>query len=111
EIVNAAVFANYFAACCDEFTSSVRERLSLIREIRVDEALVVSAGDEADFLRVGLFGQSEPVLAGEIAHFGLGHVPQREEGSGQLFLGQAEEEISLVLAAVSGTLQQPAAAS
>ena len=71
--------------------------LALLGEVGVDEALVVAAGDKANFLRVGLLREREAVLAGEFADFGLGHIAEREDRAAQLLLGQAEEKVSLVL--------------
>ena len=50
------------------------------------------------------------MLAGQLAHLGLGHLAQRKQRAAQLLLGQAEEKISLVLGAIGGPLQQPAPA-
>ena len=104
------VLADDFAVGGHEFAGGVGQGLALLGEVGVDEALVVAAGDEADFLRVGLLGERESVLAGEFADLGLGHVAERKDRAAQLLLGQAEEKISLVLARVGGALEQPAAA-
>ena len=82
--------------------------LSLLGEIGFEKTLVVAAGDEADFLRVGLFGDHQAVLAGEFAHLRLGHAAEREQSAAQLLLREAEEEVSLVFGFVGWALQQPA---
>ena len=96
--MNAGVLADDFAAGGDELAGGVGQGLALLGEIGVDKALVVAAGDEADFLRVGLFGDHEAVLAGEFADFGLGHIAERKQSAAQLLLREAEEKIGLVLA-------------
>src|SRR2546427_9291654 len=47
----------------------------------------------------------------QIANFGLRHFPQGKQSAAELLLRESEQEICLVLGAVSGTLQQPAPAS
>ena len=83
---------------------------ALLPEIGVDEGGVVAVGDEADFLAVGLAGDGDAEAFGEIAHFGLRHRAEREEGAGELVLREAEEEIGLVLAVIDATAHLPAAA-
>jgi hypothetical protein len=109
--VNAGVLADYLAVGGDHLAGNFacrRQPVSLLGEIGFEKALVVAAGDEADFLRVGLFGNHEVVLAGQFAHLGLGHAAERKQGAAQLLLRQAKEEISLVFGFVGRTLQQPA---
>ena len=50
EVVNARVLADDFAVRGDEFARSVGQRLALLGQIRVDEPLVVAAGNKADLL-------------------------------------------------------------
>src|SRR5256885_6883631 len=76
EVVNAGVLANDFAAGCDKFAGGRGQRLALLGQVGVDEALVVAAGDEANFLRVRLLSERESVLAREFADFRLGHVAE-----------------------------------
>src|ERR1022692_411041 len=108
EVVDAAVFADHFPARSYQLTRSVRQSLATLGEVRINKALIVAARDEADLLRVGLLRQRQPPLAGQLANLGLGHAAQRKERAAELLLGEAEEEIGLVLAAVSWALEQPA---
>ena len=62
EVVNAAVLADDFAVGGDQFARGVGQRLALLRQIGVEKLLVVAAGDKADFLRVRLLRQGQPVL-------------------------------------------------
>src|SRR6266567_3127280 len=110
EVVNAAVLADDFSIRSDQIAGGVRQCLALLGKVGIDKALVVAAGDKANFLRVGLFGERQAVLASEFANFGLGHVAERENRAAELLLGQAEKKISLILALVGGTLEQPAVA-
>src|ERR1700693_3794746 len=67
EVVNAAVLADDFAICRDEIAGSIRQRLALLGEISIDKPLVVTAGDETDFLRVRLLCERKAMLAGKLA--------------------------------------------
>src|ERR1700722_4839240 len=111
EVVNAVVLADDFAAGGDQLAGGVGQCFALFGEKSVDEALVIAAGDETDFLRVGLLGRGEAVLAGEVADLGLGHVSKRKQSAAELLLGEAEKKIRLVLALVGGTPEQPAPTS
>jgi hypothetical protein len=96
-----------------EATSSpavVGHLLALLFEIGGEELLVVAAGDEADLLRVGLLGERQAGTACHFAHLGLGHAAEREERAGELLLGEAEEEVGLVLGQIGGALEDPALA-
>ena len=111
EVVNALVLADAAApAVGDEFAGGVGHGLALLLEVVGDELLVVAAGDEADLLRIGLVGEGQLAFAGDFANGRLVQVAQREEGVGELLLGEAEEEPGLVLGAVGGALEDPAAA-
>ncbi len=50
------------------------------------------------------------MLPRQLANLGLGHAAERKESAAELLLREAEEKVSLVLAAVGGTLEQPASA-
>ena len=110
EVVDAAMLAHDFAVGGDQFAGSVGQGLALLRQIGVEKLLVIAAGNKADFLRIGLLGQSQsmplgPARAPQASSF-------RPEGNSvrlSCVLGQAEEEIGLVLGAVGRTLEQPAA--
>src|SRR5208282_3565890 len=110
EVVNAGVLSDYLAVGGDHLSGNCGGLVSLLGEVGFEKTLVVATRDEAYFLRVGLFGNHEMVLAGEFAHFRLGHASEREQGAAQLLLRQAEEEVSLVFTFVGWSLQQPAAA-
>lgn len=55
-------------------------------------------------------GEVEAVACGHLADGWLLHFAQGEEGAGELGLGEAEEEVGLVLGAVGGTGEDPAVA-
>src|SRR5689334_22558531 len=110
EVVNAVMTAEDAAIAGDEFAGGVRELLALLGEIRVNEALVVAAGDEADLLRVGLFRQRQAVLAGELAHLRLAHFAQRKARAAELLLREAKKKVRMVLGGVGGAAQKPAVA-
>src|SRR5208282_381001 len=76
EVVNPGVLADHLAVGRDHLAANVGRYIALLCKIGLEKALVVTAGDEADFLRVGLFGDYEMVLAGEFAHLGLGHAAE-----------------------------------
>ena len=114
EIVHSGVLADDFAVGGDHlasngFAADFGSVVSLFGEVGVDETLVVSAGDEANFLGVGLFGDDEAVLAREFANFGLGHSAERKQCSAKLLLRKSEEKVSLIFRLIGGTLEQPAA--
>src|SRR5271170_6833109 len=102
--------ANHFAACRDELAGGVGHWLALLLEVGVDELLIVAAGNEADLLRVGLVGGGDAELVRNLADARLGVAAERKESARELLLGEAEEEIGLVLAGVGGALEDPAAA-
>src|SRR6266404_9484097 len=113
EVVNSGVLANHFAVCCyhltaNHFARNFRRTVALLAEIGFEKALIVAAGDEADFLRIGLFGNHQLVLAGKFAHLRLCHAAEREQSAAQLLLRKAEEEVRLVFGLVGWALQQPA---
>ena len=108
EIVDASMFADDTAVGSDHFAGSFERRLALLGEIGVEELLIVSAGHEADFLRVGFLGNDERMLAREFADFRLGHPAEREHGAAELFLRESEQEVGLILGVVDGTLEEPA---
>ena len=110
EAVDAGVLAYDFAGCGDEFAGGVGEGFALLGEVGGEEALVAAAGDEADLLGVGLLGEVEAVVGGHGADGGLLHLAEGEEGAGELILGEAEEEVGLVLGLVGGAGEDPAAA-
>src|ERR1022692_92848 len=96
EVVNSGVLADHLAVGGNHFagnhlarnllSSNASRFISVLRKIGFEKALVVAAGDETDFLRVGLFGDRETVLAGQFAYLGLGHTAKGEQSAAQLFL-------------------------
>ena len=89
--MNSGVLANHFAVCryhltANHFAGNFGRIIALLAEIGFEKALVVAAGDETNFLRVGLFGDHQLVLAGKFAHLRLGHAAEREQGPTQLLL-------------------------
>ena len=107
EVGDAFVATDHFAAGGDEFAGRVGHFPALLFEVGGEELLVIAAGDEADFLRVGLLGERQAVLPRNFADLGLVHAAQRKECVRELLLGEAEEEVGLILAEVSGTLENP----
>ena len=99
--------AYHLAVGRDEFASGFGDLLALLFEIGGDELLVIAAGNEADFLRVGLFGEGETTVAGDVADLGLGEMAERKKRTRELWLGEAEEEVGLVLCSISRPLQDP----
>src|SRR5262249_27406398 len=111
KVMNASVLADDFAGSGDEFASRVGKRFTSLCEVSIKEALVVAAGNETDFLRVGLFGESESVVTRQFANLGLSHGTERKGGPTELLLGEAEEEVSLILGVVSWAHEQPTTGS
>src|SRR5437660_9778439 len=111
EVVDAAVLADDFAAGGHQFASGVGQRLASVCKISVDEALIVAARDETDFLGIRLLRQRQTLLACELPHLRLRHVAQREQRAAELLLRKAEQEVSLILAVIRGTLEQPTSSS
>src|ERR1700734_1094291 len=50
EVMNAAVAADHLSCGRNQFPSCIRQRLSLLLEIGIEELLVISARNKADFL-------------------------------------------------------------
>ena len=110
EVVDAGMAADDLTGACDELAGGFGHGLLLLVEVGAEEGLVVAAGDEADLLRIGLGGDLEAGVRGHDAHGGLLHFAEREEGVGELVLGETEEEVGLVFAAVGGAGEDPAIA-
>src|SRR5260370_37542149 len=104
------MLAQYFAGCGYQLAGGVWQRLTRFGEVSIDELLVIAAGDKADFLRISLLGQRQPESVREFAHRVLTEMSQREKRATQLLLRESEQEISLVLREIRGTLEQPALA-
>ena len=110
EVGDAVVMSDDFAVGSDEFAGGVRDGAALLFEVGSEELLVVAAGDEADFLGVGLFSEGQAGIASGDADVWLFHGAEGEEGAGELVLSEAEEEVGLVLGQVGGALEDPAGA-
>src|SRR5258707_1065947 len=108
--MNSFVVSQNFAVSRDELAGGVRQRLALIGEIGVNEALVIAAGDKTNLLRIRLLGEREPVLAREFAHLRLIHLAQRKARAAELLLRETKKKICLVLGGIGGAAQQPAIA-
>ena len=70
-----------------------------------DHIRVAARGDEADVLAVGLVGDGQTKLAGEVPHGALGAIAQRKAQQFQLLAGGREEEIALVPVGVGGAVE------
>src|SRR3954469_8916550 len=102
--------ANYLAARRDQIARRVRQLLTLLRQICVEELLVIAARNKTDLLRVRLVGKYLQALVARLfADFWLTHVTQREQRSRKLLLRQSKKKVRLVLRMVHRTLQQPPA--
>jgi len=108
EALDAFVVTDDLAGGGDEFAGGVGELFVLLVEVRLQESVVVAAGDEADLLRVGLGRDGEAGFGGHLADFGLAHLAEGEEGARELVLREAEEEVGLVLGMVGGAGEDPA---
>ena len=90
EIVDAGVLADDFAVRGDKVAGSVWQCFALLSEVGIDEALVIATRHEANFLRVRLLRERQPVLTRKFADFWLGHVAKGEDRAAELLLRQAE---------------------
>src|SRR5207245_8346160 len=90
KVMDPAVLANRFPAGCDQLTRRIRQRVTLFSQVSVEETLVVSTRNKADFLRVGLLSKRKSALTGQFTHFRLLHLPQRKYRATELLLGQPE---------------------
>src|SRR5262249_39640451 len=61
--------------------------------------------------RIRLLRQRQTMLARQLSNLRLGHVAQRETRAAELLLGQAKQEVSLVLGRIGSATQQPAVAN
>src|ERR1039458_7881555 len=111
KVVNATVGPDNLAGRGDLFACGIGKLFALLREVGVEELLIVAARNETNLLRVGLFEQPKSGAPGLLAHLGLAQLTKRKHGAAQLLLRQAEEEIGLVLGAIGWALQHPASAA
>src|SRR5579863_4742291 len=84
EVVNSVVLADYFSVGGHELAGGVGQRLALLGQVGIEKLLVVAAGDKADLLRIRLGGESEAVMASQIAYLRLGHFSERKQGAAEL---------------------------
>ena len=82
---------------CHQIAVSGFAGTALLAQIGVHESGVIAVGNETDLEALALIRDGQVHFAGEIAHFRLETIAQREDGAGQLRLCQAEEEKGLVL--------------
>ena len=94
--------AENFAGRGDDVAGLFWQFTSLLLQIAFDELHVIPCGDKANFLAFGLFGYRNLQAARDFADLVLGEFAEREIGAGQLFLGEAEEEVGLVLGFIQG---------
>ncbi len=66
---------------------------------------VIAVRDEADVLAVGLVGDDQAELAGELAHRRLGQVAEREAQVIELVAGGREQEVALVAGRIGGAVE------
>src|SRR5580693_2268055 len=78
EVVDSVMLADYLSIGSHEFAGCVGERFAPLGQIGVEKLLVVASGDKADLLRILLGGESEAVMASQIANLRLGHFSQRK---------------------------------
>src|SRR2546423_6901037 len=102
--MDTAVLANDLSISSDQLSCGVRKRFPLLRQVGVEKVLVVASGNKTYLLRVGLFGKCQTVAARKISHFRLRHSTEGEQRTAELFLGQAEQKISLILGPIGWTL-------
>src|SRR5262249_15116781 len=107
EIVNALMVADHGAIGRHQFTGSIRQRFALLGQVGVDKALVISARDEADLLRVRLLRQGQAMAACEFTHLRLIHVSERKARPAELLLRKTEKEVGLILGVVGSAPQEP----
>ena len=74
-------------------------------QVGAQKRCVIAVGHEADLLAVALGGHRQVHGAGQFADFALGQLAERKHGAGKLLLGEAEQEVSLVLGIVHGAQQ------
>ncbi len=108
--MDAGVSADNLAGGGDELARGVGHGLVLLVEVGGEEGGVVAAGDEADLLRIGLGGDGEARLGGQLADGWLLHFAEGKEGVAELVLSEAEEEVGLVFRAIGGAGEDPAVA-
>ena len=70
-----------------------------------DGRAIVAFGNEADVLTVGLGGDSEPGLRGEVANRRLGQAAERKAQEIELLRSGSEEEIALVARRIARPVQ------
>src|SRR5262245_35032067 len=74
-----------------------------------DEAGIVIVGHEADLHALGLVGHRQLTLSSEASDLALRERTDGEQGRAQLILGQAKQEVRLVLPAIAAHEQARAA--
>src|ERR1700675_3483444 len=94
--------AENLAGCGDDVTGVFRKFLSLLLQISFDKTDVIPGWHKANFLALGLPGHGNLQTVRNFAYFAFGKLAEGKIGARKLVLGQAEEEIGLVLGFVQG---------
>lgn len=76
----------------------------------IHEGRIVPVGNETDLLALRLVRRGKASRRREAAHLLLGQAAHREDGRSELLLGQAEEEVRLILPSVCAP-QEPLSAA
>ena len=79
--------------------------------VATQEVSLALAGEEAEVLALGLLCHGQSVMGGDLPHFGLGQLGQREAHATENCRRQRREHVALVLVLVGGGGKQRAGAS
>ena len=96
EFVHAPVFAKRCTRLVHD--GALRERRS--RSILLNEGGVVVIRNEADLLALRFIGRRHVQALGDLPDLGLVKMSDREDRGGKLLLGEAKEEVGLILVGV-----------
>jgi hypothetical protein len=100
-LVQTVVLAEDAAVGGDNLALTAWKRLSVLRQILLDEVDVVAAGDETDFLALGLFGDGQFASAGQLADFSLGELAEGNSVAASCSCVSPKREVGLVLRVVA----------
>src|SRR5665213_1557902 len=107
--MRAAVFAERPAVGVPDGSGIFGAAGSRLVQVCVDETGIVAVGHETDFVALGFLCDGQLEILREGADFGFGESAQPAQGPSRLRLGQAPEEICLVLRKIEGGAHLPAA--